>query len=471
VIVRRLVCVLALVGIAASAWAHDAQPPPPVPPRAPPLPAPPPPAPPPAKAGKPGPASAPIYGLLSASVPTEEAIREIKGLLAVARLDGWLLTDLRGDNPIALDLVRPARPTERRWFYLIPARGDPVLLAHAGDAAAFTSVPGKRLTYSTWRDLTPSLKAALKVRRPRLAMETAGSLTLPATRLDSAMVDAVRAAGVQIVSSGDLRLQRARWDGHAREQYLLALRHLAKVRDEALDMIIQHLGEGQQLHEVTVEKAMLRSLRARGLETDTPPAVAAGRNSAVPGYVATVARTGVILPEDVIVIRLAARLRGAPGAPYAVITHVAYAGTKVPDKIARAFAAARAAGAASIALLGERLAKRQPVRAWELDAAARKVLQTRGVGDRVLHPTGHALEARFPGTGLSLDDYDQRDERLVQRGLALRVSPGVYFTGEFGVRAERAIFVGEKGVEELDPGQTRINVLFPGPTSELMELE
>jgi Xaa-Pro aminopeptidase len=407
--------------------------------------------------------------MLSASYPTEEAIREIKGLLQVARLDGWLLTDLRGDNPTALDVVRPMRPTERRWFYLVPTRGEPVLIAHVGDAAAFASVPGRRVAYATWRDLQPTLKATLKGRR-RLAMENAGSLALPATRIDSAVADAVRAAGAQVVSSGDLRLQRARWDGRTRQQYLLALQHLTRVRDEALDMIIQHLGEGQPLHEVTVEKAMLRSLRARGLETDSPPAVAAGRNTAVPGYVATVARTGVIQAEDVIVLRLAARVR-APGAPYAVITHVAYAGTRVPEKVARAFAAARAAASAAQALVVERLARRQPVRAWELDAAARKVLGARGLGDRALHPTGHALEPRFPGTGLALDDYDQRDTRVVLRGLALRLSPGVYFAGEFGLRAERAILVGETGVEELAPGQNRVHVLFPGPTAELMELE
>ena len=465
----RLLCVLVLLGAAGTAQAHDDGPPPPGPPRARPLPPPPPPAPKPAKAGRGAPASAPIYGMLSASHPSDETIREIKGLLAAARLDGWLLTDLRGDNPTALDLMRPARPTERRWFYLVPARGEPVLLAHVGDATAFAAVPGKRVAYATWRDLGPSLKASLKGRR-RLAMENGTSLALPQTRLDSAVADAVRAAGARVVSSGDLRLERARWDARSRERYLLALHHLGKVRDEALEMILQHLGEGQPLHEVTVEKAMLRSLRSRGLETDTPPAVAAGRNTAVPGYVATVARTGVIQPDDLIVIRLAARLR-APGAPYAVVTHVAFAGTKVPEKLARAYAAARAAGTAAVTLLRERLAKRQPVRAWELDAAARKVLVARAFGDRTLHPTGHALEARFPGTGLSLDDYDQRDDRVVQRGLALRVSPGVYFAGEAGLRAERAVLVGEKDVEELAPGQTRIHVLFPGPTAELLELE
>jgi Xaa-Pro dipeptidase len=461
-----LLCVLILLGTGGTAQAHDDRPPPAGPPRAPSLPPPPPKS---AKAPKPAPASAPLYGLLSTSHPTDEAIREIKGLLAAARLDGWLLTDLHGDNPTALDVVRPSRPTERRWFYLVPVRGEPVLVAHVGDAYAFASVPGKRVAYAAWRDLGPSLKATLKGRR-RLAMESGASLALPATRIDSVVADAVRAAGAQVVSSGNLRLERARWDGRSREQYLLALHHLRKVRDEAIGMILQHLGDEQPLHEVTVEKAMLRSLRARGLETDSPPAVSSGRNTALPGYVATVARTGLIQADNVVILRLAARTR-APGAPYAVVTHVAYAGSRVPEKVARAYAAARAAGTAAVTLLRERLAKRQPVRAWELDAAARKVLASRGFGDRMLHPAGHALEPRFPGTGLSLDDYDQRDERVVQRGLALRISPGVYFADEVGVRAERAILIGEKDIEELDPGQSRVNVLFPGPTADLLEFE
>jgi Xaa-Pro aminopeptidase len=450
--VRWLALAVALL-VAAPAAAHDDGPPPPGPPKPPPLPAP------------PAPASAPAKG---GERPGAALLQEIRGLLVVQRLDGWLLTDLRGDNPTALDLVRPARPAERRWFYLIPVRGEPVLVAHVGDAGAFEGVAGRKVAYATWRDLTASLKTVLKGRR-KVAMELAGSIALPTSRLEATAAEAVLRAGALIVSSGDLRLARARWDQRAREQHLLAAHHLAVVRDEALETIGRALSEGRPVSEVEVEKQMLRSLRARGLETESPPTVAAGAHSAIPGYLATTSQTGFVQLGDVVLLRLTGRLR-AEGAPYASLTHVLFAGERVPEAVAKAYAAARAAGDAALALIRERLQKGAAVRGYEVDAAARKVLAARGLTERVLHPTGHALETHFPGAALALDDYDGRDERVLPKGRGLRVAPGVYFAGEFGVRAERNVFLGPNGPEETVPAQTSVHALFGSPPSELMEL-
>ncbi|HEY3356972.1 MAG TPA: M24 family metallopeptidase [Polyangia bacterium] len=452
----RWTALLVALLCAAPAAAHDDGPPPPGPPRAPPLPRP------------PAPASAPAAA--GGASPSAATLQEIRGLLEVLRLDGWLLTDLRGDNPTALDLVRPARLAERRWFYLIAARGEPLLLAHVGDAGAFEHVAGRKVAYQGFRDLAPSLKTALKGKR-KVAMEVAHSIAQPATRLDATAAEAVLRAGALIVTSGDLRLARARWDQRAREQHLLAAHHLARVRDEALETLRRRLGEGgAPPTEVELEKQMLRALKARGLETEAPPTVAAGAHSAIPGYLATAAQTGVVQLGDVVLVRLTGRMR-APGAPYASLTHVVFVGARVPDAVAKAYAAARAASDAAVALLRERFGKGTAVRGWEVDAAARKALVAAGLGDRVMHPTGHALEPRFPGSALALDDYDGREERVVPRGLGLRVAPGVYFAGEFGLRAERNLFLGPKGPEELSPAQAAVQPLFAPPRSELLELQ
>ena len=383
-------------------------------------------------------------------------------------LDGWLLTDLAATTRPPSIWCGPSRPAERRWFYLIPARGDPLLIAHVGDAAAFGAVPGKKTAYATWRDLGPTLKVALKGRR-RVAMELGQGLALPTAFLEASVAEAVRTAGARVVSSGNLRLARARWDARAREQHLLALAELGRVRDEAVALMASRLQGGKPLPEVEVEKKMLRSLRVRGLETDVPPTVAAGPNSAQPGYMATNARTELIRRGDVVLLRLTGKVR-ADGAPYASITHVVYTGNQVPDAPARAFAAARAAADAAVALVREHLAAKQPLYAHEVDAAARKVLADRGFGPNVLHPVGHALERHYPGNALALDDYDARDDRVVQRGLGLRIAPGVYVASQFGVQCDRNVFLGERGLEVTSAGQSAVQALFAPARSELLEL-
>jgi len=409
-----------------------------------------------------------VYERLPAAYPTLDRLREIRGLLLAGRMDGWLLTDFRGDNRAALDVLRPSRPVERRWFYLIPARGEPVLIVHMGDVEAFSGTPGRRMTYTSHGEVAGILGRALRGHR-RIAMEIGDSLSYPLTHLDATVADTVRTLGIRIVSSGDIRLQAARWEPRSLEHYVEARRRLLEIRDEAITMIAEHLRRGTPIDEVTVQKAMYRSLRSRGLETESPPAVATGKNTAIPEYMATVSRTSPIRMGDLIVIRLSARLRLA-GAPYAVVTHLAYAGSEVPEPMAKAYAAARAAAKEAVALIQDRHSRRQPMRAFEVDVATRKVLEKHGYKNNILHPTGHSLETRLPGSGLSLDDYDRHDTRLVQRGLGLRIAPGVYVPGEFGVRAEHAIFLAEQEIRLLEPGATRIQPLFPRPGAELLEL-
>lgn len=365
---------------------------------------------------------------------------DARARLAADKLDGWLLADWRGENPIAVDVVKPRGPLHR-WFYLVGGSGEPQLLCHADDAGAFDAK--KPLVYRTWRELDAQLKVLLRGKR-RVAMEQAPRL--PAlSRVDGGTVELVRATGVQIVSSGDLvTTLRARWSDAQLASHRAAAAALAAVKDDAFTAIARGLG---RVTEYDIAKRAEKAAADRGLELAEPPIVAAGVHSADPGFSPTPERSERIAPGDLVLLSMAARQRQVRDAVYADLTWVGFVGDRVPDEVAHLFAIAREARAAVVTLVGERWKKKLPVRGYELDDAARAVAARAGFGDRVLRPTGHALDTRRFGDGPSLDDAITRDDRQLLLRTGYVVEPGLYVAGAFGVRVAVDLFLGPDGVQ------------------------
>jgi len=377
---------------------------------------------------------------------------DARARLAADKLDGWLLADWQGENAVALDVVKPRGPLHR-WFYLVGAAGEPQLLCHADDVGAFDA--RKPLTWRTWRELEAQLKVLLRGKR-RIAMEHAPRL--PAlSRVDGGTVELVRATGVQIVSSGDLvTTLRGRWSEAQLASHRAAAVALAGVKDDAFTAIARGLG---RVTEYDVQQRALRALADRGLEAAEPPVVAAGLHSADPGFVPTPERSERIVAGDVVLFSVAARQRQARDAVYADLTWVGFVGERVPDEAAHLFAIARDARAAMVALVTERAKKKQPVRGYELDDAARAVATKAGFGDRVLRPTGHALDTRRFGDGPTFDDATTRDDRQLLARTGYVVEPGLYVAGAFGVRVAVDLFLAADGPK-----------LTPSPPQQEIEL-
>jgi Xaa-Pro aminopeptidase len=102
---------------------------------------------------------------------------------------------------------------------------------------------------------------------------------------------------------------------------------------------------------------------------------------------------------------------------------------------------------AAIALLRERAAAGTPVRGAEVDDAARAVIERAGFGEAFTHRTGHSIDARaIHGSGPNLDNLETREERTLIPGVGFSIEPGVYLTGEFGVRSEVNVCMGEREI-------------------------
>jgi len=104
-----------------------------------------------------------------------ERVTDIQKSLREQKLDGWLFYDFRGSDPLALRILRLDEHAvgSRRWFYFIPANGEPRKLVHRIEAAKLDPLPGKRIEYSSWKEQHERLgeKITSGNKKPRIAMQ------------------------------------------------------------------------------------------------------------------------------------------------------------------------------------------------------------------------------------------------------------------------------------------------------------
>jgi Xaa-Pro aminopeptidase len=160
----------------------------------------------------------------------------------------------------------------------------------------------------------------------------------------------------------------------------------------------------------------------------------------------------------VVVVAIAGRL--AKHGIFASTTWVAYAGDVVPEKVAKAFDVVALARDEALALIGDRTKRRRAVKGTEVDQAARGFISKAGFGEQFVHRTGHSIDSDLQGAAADFDDYEVKDVRNLVRGTGYAIAPGVYFDGEFGVRAEVCLFLGTGGVEVTTPAQDQVEPLL-----------
>ena len=386
----------------------------------------------------------------------------IQQVLSREGLDGWLLYDFHGSNPIAArlaGLTSGAHMTTRRWYYLIPASGTPRGLVHAIERHNLDALPGDKRVYAGREQLESGLDALLTGTK-RVAMEYSPANAIPyLSRVDAGTAEAIRARGVEIVSSGDLVQQfEATWSDAQLASHRAASDSLYRIKDRAFEWASSRLKNGTAATEYDLQQQMMTWFAAEGLVTDSAPVVAVRGNAGNPHYLPTAEHSSAIVPDEVLLLDLWGK-RTEPGAVFADITWVGFTGRRVPDALERAFAAAAGARDAAIALVQQAASAGRELRGWEVDRAARTVLQDAGFGAQILHRTGHSLGETVHGNGVHLDDYETHDDRRILPGTGFTIEPGLYFD-TYGVRTEINMFRGEREATVTGPRQTAIVTLM-----------
>jgi Xaa-Pro dipeptidase len=389
-------------------------------------------------------------------------VAAVQDALKAEGLDGWLLYDFQGSNPIAARLAgigeRGGHLATRRWFYLVPASGEPRGLVHAIERHNLDHLPGLKSIYAGRVQLETGLKHLLNG-MTRVAMEYSPGNAIPyVSRVDAGTVELVRDTGVAVASSGDL-VQRfdGLWDEAGIASHREASEKLYRIKDQAFAAITRRLRDGTPTTEFDIQQMMVRWFAEEGLTAESAPNVSAQENAGNPHYLPTAEQHRAIRPNELVLIDLWGK-QTMPRSVYADITWVGFTGAAIPDRIAGAFDVIGRARDAAVTRAQDAAREGQPVRGFELDRAARQVITAAGYGDAILHRTGHSLGEQVHGNGAHLDDYETHDERRLMPGSVFTIEPGVYFE-DFGVRTEINVVWGPTGPDVTGPRQTGIIAL------------
>jgi Xaa-Pro dipeptidase len=381
----------------------------------------------------------------------------IQSALAEQGLDGWLLYDFRGSNPIARAVIGfdESQIGTRRWFYLIPRQGQPVAIMHVIEPHALKGAPGRSVLYRSWKELEALLREHLGG-LGRVAMEYSPGAAIPYVgRVDAGTVEMVRAAGAEVVSSADLvQIFEARWTPEQKALHDRAARDTMWAKEQAFALIRERLAAKAPLKESEVQSFIMARFQARGLVSDHPCIVAVNDHASDPHFeTAPGPQDRLIKRGDLVLIDLWAKVADDPRAVYYDATWMGYAGSEVPARMQEVWEAVKGARDAAVAFVTESVAAGRTIHGYEVDDVSRAFIEERGFGPYFLHRTGHSIGYLVHGNGVNIDNLETRDQRRIIPGVCFSIEPGVYLP-EFGVRSEIDMYVGE-GKAEVTGGIQR----------------
>jgi Xaa-Pro dipeptidase len=390
-------------------------------------------------------------------------LASVQAALREMGVDGWLLYDFRGLNVLARRVLQiPADAIlSRRWFYFVPACGEPRKLVHHIEPGALDGVPGTARRYLRWQELEAGV-AELVAGSRRIAMEYVPRNANPyVSRVDAGTVELVRSFHVEIISSGDL-IQRfeACWDDEQWQMHLEAARHTRSAYDAAFRFIAERVRAGRPAHETAVQQVILDHFARHQLVTDHPPIVGVGPHSADPHFTPGPALDVPVGAGTFVLIDLWAKL-DRPRAVYSDLTWTGFVGDAVPEKYTAVFRTVARARDAAIERVRSAFAKGEDLQGWQVDQAARDVIEQAGQGAYFCHRTGHSIGQETHGNGANMDNLETHEERRVLPRTCFSVEPGIYLPGDFGVRSEVNVFV---------DGNRQVHVTGGDPQTEVVAI-
>ena len=383
-------------------------------------------------------------------------IAEIQSALQKEKLDGWLFYDFRGSDILTPRILKTERlGGSRRWFYFIPATGEPVKVVHAIEPDQIDVLPGKKLIYREWSLLNSQVKAAIGPRR-RIAMQYSPNNDIPyISRVDAGTIEMVRGLGVTIVSSADLVQQfEAVWTDDQLAMHKEACAKLQKIILEAFGEIKRRIIANEPTTEVDIQQFMMKRFSEEGMQP-SPMIVAVNANAASPHYFPTKEKNSPIKRGDLVLIDSVSKL-AKPKAPAVDLTWMGYVGETVPEEYVKIWNIVYGAQQAAFNFVKTSFQTGKSIRGADVDDVSRGVIRKAGYADQFLHRTGHSIGEEGHGNGANIDNLETRDSRRLIPGTAFSIEPGIYLEGKFGVRSEIDVYISANDAIITAPHQTEI---------------
>jgi Xaa-Pro aminopeptidase len=402
-----------------------------------------------------------------------ERVTEIQTALRAAKLDGWLFYDFRGSDPLAprILMLGDHASGSRRWFYYIPASGEPTKIVHSIERSKLDTLPGKRLIYRGWQEQHSHLReilgpgGAIDPNRPtpkrktssRIAMQYSPMNDIPyMSRVDAGTIELVRSCGGEPVTSAELVQQfEAVWTPAQKQSHIEASDKTHRIIMEAFAEIARRIRADEPITEYDIQQFIARRWDEEGMLPEQS-IVAVNANAANPHYAPTREVTNPIKRGDFVLLDVASKLK-KPGAVYTDQTWTGYVGETVPEEFTRIFNIVREARDSAVEFVRKNVRAGKSIRGAEIDDVSRGVIQRAGYGEQFTHRTGHSIGEEVHGNGVNIDNFETRDSRRLIPGIAFSIEPGIYLEGKFGVRSEIDVYVAEKDIEVTgQPIQTDI---------------
>jgi Xaa-Pro dipeptidase len=364
---------------------------------------------------------------------------QIQSALSEANLDGWLFYDHHHRDPLAYRILGLDENSfvSRRWFYYIPATGEPTKLVHRIESGKLDSIPGEKTVYSSWQELEQKLKDMLRSSKKIAMQYSPRNAIMYVSMVDAGTIEFLRdEVGVEIVSSADLvsHFEAVLTDAQIATHYV-AQQRIDSILDAAWKEIASRTRSGGT-DEHAIVQYLCEAMTREGLIWDHGPNVSAGPNSADSHYEPTAANSRPIRKGDFVLIDIWAKLANQPEAVWYDITWTGVIDREPTEREQLIFTTVRDARDATIKTVQAAFASNTPIAGWQADDASREVIRKAGFADWFTHRTGHNIGTILHGNGAHLDNLETHDERLILPNTCFSVEPGLYFPGEFGIRSE-----------------------------------
>ena len=384
-----------------------------------------------------------------------ERVADIQRALKEAGLDGWLFYDFRQSDPLAYRILRldPKQFSTRRWFYFVPAKGEPTRINHAIEQGKLDLLPGRRLIYSSWPRLHEHLREVLSsnggASAARIAMQYSPENSIPyISRVDAGTIELVRSLGAEPVTSADLvQLFEAVWTEEQYQSHVTAADNIHQIIQEAFAEVGRRIKAAEPVTEYDIQQFMVRRFEEENMTCDGDhPIVSVNANAASPHYQPNAQKFSPIRRGDFLLLDVWAKLK-TPGAVYADQTWTGYVGDQPSAEHVKIFTIVRDARDAAIEFVRQSVREGREIRGAEVDDVSRGVIERAGYGEYFTHRTGHSIGEEVHGNGAHIDNLETKDSRRIIPRTCFSIEPGIYLPGNFGVRSEIDLYVGEGDIE------------------------
>ena len=372
---------------------------------------------------------------------TSMNLEGIQAALQEAGHDGWLFYDHHHRDPIGERILGldPKAHITRRYYYFVPAAGEPRKLVHRIEQGRLDTLPGSKGMYSSWQELHAGLEAMLKGAKKIAMQYSPNNDIMYVSMVDAGTVEFLRSLGKQIVSSADLVSQfEAVLTTEQVESHAAAQKAIDTILEEAWRKIGRTLrpakGGAGALTEFQMVEWLSAAMRAEGLIWENGPNVSVNANSSDSHYEPTRESSSPIKEGDFLLIDIWGKL-DKPEAIFYDITWTGVIGREPSEREQQVFNTVRAARDAAIHAVQTAFTANRPIHGYEADDAAREVIRKAGFGEYFTHRTGHNIATEIHGPGAHLDNLETHDQRLILPNTCFSVEPGIYLP-EFGVRSE-----------------------------------